>query len=383
VSERLIQTNDGSTTFNNIGTPIAQYAYDPFGRRIKKTILQATTPGTQTGTTIYFYAGEGLIAEVDGNSSGGTITVSYGWQPNGSWGTAPNYKRDHAGQSGAVNSQGSAAASNNNAGSTNPTNTANGVEHLYHHDHLGTPIRLTNQAGETTWRAVSEAFGRTTIDTAIAPITTGTTTNHLRFPGQYEDPETGTHYNWNRDYLPYAGRYVQTDPIGLGGGINTYGFVQGKPLRYRDSRGLTWALEFPEYEPPGDTCWEGVRRTTRPSLRRIKLQGEDDDNTPHNAVLHCVGTCRLQKECGSVQRFIVSYGHELVAANPPNREVPPGSIFGYHFPRYAYPEATKNDLHNNNVGLACALDQSCEKTDCISCCLSKLGDGTLKYGTGR
>jgi RHS repeat-associated protein len=262
VSERLIQTNDGSATFNNTGTPIAQYAYDPFGRRIKKTILQATTPDAQTGTTLYLYSDDGLIAELD---SIGTITVSYGWAPNGTWGTAPIYKRDHAGQSGAVNNQGSAAPTNNNTGSTNPAspaspanaanaantantantaNAANGIEHLYYHDHLGTPIRLTNAQGETTWRAVTEAFGRTTIDPSIAPITTGTTTNNLRFPGQYEDQETGTHYNFMRTYLPYAGRYGETDPIGLLAGFNTYAYAFSSPNIYFDSLGLqsqkTW-----------------------------------------------------------------------------------------------------------------------------------------------
>jgi RHS repeat-associated protein len=111
------------------------------------------------------------------------------------------------------------------------------VEHYYHVDHLGTSQRLTNAQGETTWRMVSEAFGKTFVDTTLAPTTTGTTTNNFRFPGQYEDQETGTYYNYFRDYDPITGRYVQSDPIGLAGGLSTYTYVEGNPISYTDPTG--------------------------------------------------------------------------------------------------------------------------------------------------
>jgi RHS repeat-associated protein len=75
------------------------------------------------------------------------------------------------------------------------------------------------------------SFGDTTVEV-------NTITNNLRFPGQYYDAETGTHYNYFRDYDPSTGRYVQSDPIGLEGGLNAFGYVGGDPINIMDVFGL-------------------------------------------------------------------------------------------------------------------------------------------------
>ncbi len=64
--------------------------------------------------------------------------------------------------------------------------------------------------------------------------------NNLHFSGHYYDEESGLYYNWNRYYNPRTGRYMTSDPIGLQGGINKYGYAAANPLTKTDHSGLFW-----------------------------------------------------------------------------------------------------------------------------------------------
>jgi len=104
-------------------------------------------------------------------------------------------------------------------------------------DHLNTPRAGTNAAGTLVWRWDSSGFGEGLPNQD--PDGDGIYTNiRLRFPGQFADDESGLYYNWNRYYDPGTGRYVTSDPIGLQGGINTFGYVGGNPLFWIDPLGL-------------------------------------------------------------------------------------------------------------------------------------------------
>jgi RHS repeat-associated protein len=109
-----------------------------------------------------------------------------------------------------------------------------------HTDQLNTPRLVTDTNKKRRWDwspLTNEPFGATQPNQKPIAGLPAFAMN-LRFPGQYYDSETGTFYNHFRTYHPNWGRYLQSDPIGLAGGLNTYNYVRGQPTRYTDSLGL-------------------------------------------------------------------------------------------------------------------------------------------------
>ncbi|ATQ78609.1 type IV secretion protein Rhs [Massilia violaceinigra] len=114
--------------------------------------------------------------------------------------------------------------------------TAINVFHI-HPDHLGTPRMITRTLdNKIVWRWDNgDPFGLTPPTEYFSG--SGTFTFNLRMPGQYYDRNTNLFYNYHRDYDPQTGRYIQSDPIGLRGGINTYGYAEGNPISKIDPTG--------------------------------------------------------------------------------------------------------------------------------------------------
>ena len=164
---------------------------------------------------------------------------------------------------------GTGAATANNTGANTNANPVNVDVFYLHPDHLGTPRVATrsvavagattgpNAINKATWRHENDPFG-TSLGTSAPNENpqniTGTQTQikagSMRldngFPGPLRDRESGKSYNYFRDYDPSIGRYTTSDPIGLRGGIATYGYGNQSPLRYVDPRGLD-----PWYGDPG------------------------------------------------------------------------------------------------------------------------------------
>ncbi|WP_437735759.1 DUF6531 domain-containing protein [Sorangium sp. So ce1335] len=98
-------------------------------------------------------------------------------------------------------------------------------------DPLGAPSVMFDEAGEVAWNLRLDVYGAPEDEVAGAMCP-------WRWPGQYEDPETGLYYNRFRYYDPELGRYISPDPIGLEGGLNTYAYVPD-PTIASDPLGLT------------------------------------------------------------------------------------------------------------------------------------------------
>jgi RHS repeat-associated protein len=107
----------------------------------------------------------------------------------------------------------------------------NGTLYFVHADLLGTPQKVTDASQSLVWDAVLRPFGRIEQESFSF-------TQLLRFPGQYHDTEDKLFYNMFRDYDPDLGRYVESDPMGLRGGINSYAYASENPLSLVDPSGL-------------------------------------------------------------------------------------------------------------------------------------------------
>jgi RHS repeat-associated protein len=217
-------TNDGTTQYkygtdgrlsSNLRTGVtSSYQYNGLGQRVTKT-------GTRALVVHYIYDESGrLLGEYDETGNAIQETVQLDDMPV------------------AVFKPGPTAAG--------PKTVS--IYYVYP-DHLGTPRVITRaNDNKMVWRWDSaDPFGFNQPDenpSGLSPFIF-----NLRFPGQLFDKETNNHYNYFRDYDPQSGRYVQSDPIGLFGGVNTYTYVRGNPVSLIDPFGLADINLFSPTQP--------------------------------------------------------------------------------------------------------------------------------------
>lgn len=197
-------SNNRPINFYKDGQLRAQYHYNANGLRDRKTLINEN-PAQPKQTTQFVYAPDTRLLGAGNNAQ----TTHYIWL-----GAAPIAQIEKS-----ANQQ--------------PTKTS--IIYL-HTDHLLTPRVATDSQQKIVWRWQSDTFGETLAESD--PDKDGKRTQiQLRFPGQYADEESGLYYNVFRYYDPKSGRYTQSDPIGLRGGLNNFAYVGGNPLRAFDPLG--------------------------------------------------------------------------------------------------------------------------------------------------
>ena len=195
-----------AATYNNAGRlkTVSQgsfteaLVYNALGQRIE-------TSGGAAGTVLYWYDEQGhLLGEYDGS---GNLIEETVWL-----GDAP-------------------------VATLRPNGSSVAIYYVFN-DQLNTPRQVTRPADNVPmWTWFSDPFGTDAANSN--PAGAGTFAYSLRLPGQVFDGQVGLHYNYYRDYDPGTGRYVQSDPLGLKAGVNTYAYVLGNPLSYVDPLGLS------------------------------------------------------------------------------------------------------------------------------------------------
>ncbi|MFJ8084942.1 DUF6531 domain-containing protein [Streptomyces sp. NPDC096205] len=186
------------------------YVYDALGRRIAKRRM------AQDGTTVveetrFVWDGPHLVEQTThGTGDAAAEEVTLTWERDGMVPLAQTERRGRSGLS------------------------PDEVDRRFFAmvtDLVGTPTELIGETGATAWQADTTLWGLGLPDPRAEAATP------LRFPGQYDDPETGLHYNYFRHYDPAAAMYVSPDPLGMEAGPHPRAYVTN-PLLWRDYLGL-------------------------------------------------------------------------------------------------------------------------------------------------
>lgn len=190
---------DARSQLTGIETPDGErweYRYDPFGRRISKRCTSHNKPGMD-----FHWNGDQLIDEFPVGSDGKADdenAIRWIYEP-GSFTPLARYNKGHL--------------------------------HYAVTDTVGRIQELLAEDGTIVWRGKQQLWGRE------ESANDANVSCRLRFPGQYEDEESGLYYNRFRYYDCETGQYISPDPIGLLGGVNPYGYVHN-PLGWIDPLGL-------------------------------------------------------------------------------------------------------------------------------------------------
>jgi RHS repeat-associated protein len=348
----------GNRTSATVGTTTTAYAYPTTNHRLTQVGSNARTYDANGNTTQiagspvknYVYGDHNRMTQT---KDGSTVKMNYVYNGKG------EQVRKYLGATNTYTMYDEAGrwlGDYGNAGATAPTQQviwfddlpvgllvgagATQKLHYIEPDALGTPrvvvdpTRGTDGTAIWRWELTGEAFGNTAPNQNPDGDANSFVFN-MRFPGQRYDAATGLHYNMHRDYSTRDGRYVQSDPIGLDGGINTYLYAWSSPLIRVDSSGL---ISF------GSTCTNEQRIFISEEISRLANEMKE------KAQNYCKNDNCKMSIVGDVMRFLsqanFSYnlGWPCAVTTTPN--------FIYIYPSFIGIKDPEN-LSNPNSGCGC------------------------------
>ncbi|HTS07534.1 MAG TPA: IPT/TIG domain-containing protein [Candidatus Eisenbacteria bacterium] len=350
-------------------TSSASYTYDYNGNRTSKT--------DSTGTTTYAWDYGNRLSGVTLPNSGGTVTFKY--DPFG----RRIYKSLGSSTSIYVYNADGNLIEETNAGGTSiaryvqTENTLDeplvvargGLTSYYEADGQGSITSLTTSSGTIAESYTFDSFGN-------LAASSGSVTNPFQYTGREFDPETGLYYYRARYYDPANGRFISEDPAGFSSDtFNFYAYVSDNPLVFNDPSGL--------FKIHGNWCgpgWTGgqnepfIPAHDKPGFYKPAIDYVDVPCSKHD---ECYAKCRDKHPCSPLGRIVCfrkcDFGliggiagnpfHRLNATSRPNILNPWSYIVGGGIALYLVPWPGKNGDANSQ-----AHDHNDPNMPHTSCC---------------
>lgn len=286
-----VTTPDGTTV---------EFDYDPFARRVAKRVFRAGGDGELelVSKTRFVWDGPVIAHEIREKARANADPIveerTYAWADDRGW--APLGHRDSR---------------------KDDTGTHTGPWIFYVGDQQETPEHLVTGDGRIVGELERSVYGKT-------QLVAGDVSTPIRFPGQWEDEETGLFYNRHRYYDPDAGRYISEDAAGSFPDANLFRYTTN-PLRNCDLEGLheadwDWTpkgADAPTKSGSVDSKFDKASMDAMPDASKAKLKTDADGNIDPKSKSAACGSAFAKDRTSDTEAKIT---RDKIPEVPPNEQ---------------------------------------------------------------